>query len=416
MSLSHLVRITILASVVANIARATDWPEFRGPSGQGHAVGVEVPLTWGPSKNVAWQVGVPGKAWSSPVVVGERIFVTTAVETDKGLSLRALGVGLSAGEVVWDQEIFSKPDEGAFHKKNSHASPTSIVEDGRVYVHFGHHGTACLHAEDGAILWKQASLAYPPMHGNGGSPILVGNKLIFSCDGSEQPFVVALDKADGKVLWKSERGVEVSRTFSFSTPLAIEHDGQTQVVSPGSGAVIAYDPTDGSEIWRCRYGEGYSVVPRPLFAHGLVYVCTGFNNANLLAIDPSGKGDVTATHLRWEVSKRIPKESSPIVVGDHLYVNDDKGILSCFDAKSGEQLWQERIDGSGGFSGCPVYASGHLFFHNGDGVTTVIKPSTTYEKVAENRLDAYGLSSFAVVQDGFIVRTESSLWRLRQEK
>lgn len=407
--------ILLLTFCGVTLGWATDWPHFRGPGGQGHAEGVDVPLRWSAENAVAWKVKVLGKGWSSPVVVGDRVFVTTAVDSGKGLSLRAIALGLADGKNVWDQEIVGKSDVGDFHKKNSHASPTPVVEDGRLYVHFGHHGTACLDVRDGSLLWKQDSLAYPPLHGNGGSPIVFEDKLIFSCDGTKSPFIVALDKSNGKVVWKTDRDVKVSRTFSFSTPLAIEVDGRWQIVSPASGAVIAYDPDNGKEIWRSLYGEGYSVVPRPLYAHGLVYVCSGFGTASLYAIDPTGKGDVTSSHVRWEIGKRIPRESTPIIVGDHVYVNDDKGIVSCLEATSGQQVWQKRIDGGGGYSASPVYASGHLFFHNGDGVTTVIKPGTTFQQVAENKIGEYGLSSFAVVDDGFVVRTESSLLRLKKD-
>lgn len=405
--------LTALAgALVVSELSANEWPEFRGPNGQGHADKVRVPLQWGPEKGVVWKVPVPGKAWSSPVLAGNRAFVTTALLEGEGLSLRALAFDLEDGKMVWERELFAKPDVGEFHSKNSHASPTPIYQQGRLYVHFGHHGTACLQAKDGKVLWKQSDLDYPPLHGNGGSPILLGNKLIFSCDAKEDPFIVALNKEDGEVIWKTPRQVEVSRTFSFITPLAIQVKGGWQVVSPASGAVISYDPNTGKEIWRSRYGEGYSVVPRPLYAHGLVYVCSGFGTASLYAIDPTGKGDVTDTHVRWQVDRRIPKESSPIIVGDHVFVNDDKGILSCIDAKTGEQVWQKRIDGSGGFSASPVHAGGHLFFHNGEGTTTVIKPSPSFEKVAENRLEEYGLSSFAVAEDGFVIRTEKHLYRI----
>lgn len=397
----------------AFFVQGMDWPQFRGAGGQGHAPEARVPLAWGAEENISWKVPVSGKAWSSPVVAGERVYLTTAVLEESGaLSLRVMARDLNDGSAGWEKEIFRHPEIGQFHKKNSHASPTPVIAEGKLYVHFGHHGTACLDADDGRILWKQTSLSYPPLHGNGGSPILLGHRLIFSCDGSKDPFIVALHKDTGKVLWKTPRNVEVSRSFSFSTPLAIRVAGKWQVVSPASGAVISYDLENGKEIWRSRYGEGYSVVPRPVYAHGLVYVCSGFNTATLYAIDPTGAGDVTATHVKWEEGKRIPKESSPIVVGDYLYLNDDKGIVSCLHARTGEKMWQERIDGGGGFSASPVHAHGHLFFHNGDGVTTVIKPGPLFQKVRENKLDAYGLSSFAVVSDGFIVRTEEHLWRI----
>lgn len=415
----HLTLLSILSSLFlasATPGRAFDWPQFRGPDGQGHAPGARVPTTWSATENIAWKAGVPGKAWSSPIIVGDRIYLTTAVESGRKLSLRTLAVSLSEGSTLWSREVFAKPEAGPYHKKNSHASPTPVHHAGRIYAHFGHHGTACLRASDGEVLWKQESLDYPPLHGNGGSPIVLEDMLIFSCDGTQNPFMVALSLETGKVRWKTPREVEVSRKFSFSTPLAIQVNGQWQVISPASGAVISVDPDNGKEIWRCRYGEGYSVVPRPVFAHGLVYVCSGFNTATLYAIDPTGRGDVTGTHVRWSEARRVPKESSPIVVGDHLYFNDDKGILSCLEAKTGRELWQKRIDGSGGFSASPVYAGGHLFFHNGEGVTTVIRPAASFQKVAENRIGEYGLSSFAVAGDGFVIRTEDHLLRIHSAR
>jgi outer membrane protein assembly factor BamB len=189
----------------------------------------------------------------------------------------------------------------------------------------------------------------------------------------------------------------------------IEVNGAAEAVIPGSGAVVAYDPADGKEIWRFRYADGYSVVPRPLFHDGKIYVCSGFNRAVLFAIRAGGKGDITDTHLIWKDDKAVPKESSPIIVDDLIYLNDDKGVLSCFVAASGEELYRERLEGQGGYSASPVYAGGHLFFHNGSGITTVVKPGRTFTKVAENSLGEAGLSSFAVVSDGFVIRTEGHL-------
>lgn len=403
--------IFLLLLAFANPVCADFWPEFRGPKGDGHADKAEVPLKWSGSRNIRWKTEVPGKAWSSPVVAVDRIYITTAVEDSRAVSLRAGCYGLEDGKQIWEQEIFSA-EPVAMHKKNSQASPTPIYEEGKLYVHFGHFGTACLDAESGKIVWTQTSLPYKPVHGTGGSPVVFRDKLIYSCDGAENPFVVALNKSDGSVAWKTPRNVEVQRTFSFSTPLLIEVAGSPQVVVPGSGAVVSYDPETGKEIWRCLYGEGYSVVPRPLYHNGKIYVCSGFNRASLLAIRADGKGDVTDTHIVWKNEKGIPRESSPIIVGNLLYINDDQGILSCFNAETGEELYRERLDGAGGYSSSPVYASGYLFFHNGEGITTVVKPGEKFEKVEENKLGEYGLSSFAVISDGFIVRTEEHLFRI----
>jgi outer membrane protein assembly factor BamB len=387
------------------------WPEFRGAKADGHALAGSFPTQWSGATEARWKVAVPGKAWSSPVVADGRIHLTTGVEEGGKVRLGARCHSLADGSLLWEREIFEKAAT-PIHQKNSHASPTPIYAEGKIYVHFGHDGTACLNAADGTVVWKQTSLAYAPVHGNGGSPLLHDGKLIFSCDGQADPFVVALKASDGSVAWKTPRKVAVQRTFSFATPLLIEVNGKTQVVAPGSGAVIAYDPADGREIWRFRYGEGYSVVPRPLYHDGIVYVCSGFNRAVLFAVKADGTGDVTETHLVWQDDKTVPKESSPILVDDLLYFNDDKGILSCLEAATGKEVYRERLDGKGGYSASPVFAGGHLYFHNGDGVTTVVKPGRTFTRVAENPLGEFGLSSFAVVSDGFLVRTEKSLIRL----
>jgi len=404
-----LIVLTVLAATYS--VRADFWPEFRGAQANGHAEDTDAPTKWSSSKNIRWEVDVPGKAWSSPVVADGKIFITTAVEDGKKLLLETRCYQLSDGSPVWEKIVFEKEAKN-IHKKNSHASPTPVYEDGVVYVHFGHNGTAALNATTGGILWTQTDLEYSPVHGNGGSPAVFEDKLIFSCDGQANPFVVALNKKNGSVMWKTPRDVEVSRTFSFSTPLLVEVSGKTQAIIPGSGAVISYDPTTGKEIWRFDYDEGYSVVPRPIYHNGKVYVCSGFGRAILHAIRVDGTGDVTETHLAWKNEKAIPKESSPIIVEGLLYINDDKGILSCFDAETGEEVYRERLDEAGGYSSSPVYAGGHLYFHNGEGVTTVVKPGREFDKVEENNLREYGLSSFAVVSDGFVVRTEDHLFRI----
>ncbi|MEM9016719.1 MAG: PQQ-binding-like beta-propeller repeat protein [Verrucomicrobiota bacterium] len=391
--------------------QADFWPEFRGPSAVGHAPEANVPLTWSETKNIRWRSPVPGKAWSSPVVANGAVFVTTGVVNGNQLSLEVYSFRLDDGSPLWKTTVFSKADE-YMHKKNSHASPTPIFEEDVLYCHFGHHGTVALEAGSGKEIWRQTGLTYSPVHGTGGSPLLWEDRLIFSCDGAEEPFVVSLDKRSGEVLWKTLRNVEVQRPFSFCTPLVIEVDDKPQIILPGSGAVISYDPENGGEIWRCRYGEGFSVVPRPLFHNGLIYVCSGFMRATLYAIRADGTGDVSDTHVVWTEDKAIPKESSPIIVDGLLYLNDDKGVLSCLDPDTGEVIYRERLDGKGGYSSSPIYAGGHLFFHNGDGVTTVIKPGRSFDKVAENKIGEYGLSSFAVVSDGFLVRTEENLIRI----
>lgn len=389
---------------------AGDWPEFRGPGGQGHGQGKNLAAEWSQTKNITWRTKLAGEGWSSPILVDGKLIITSAVPTGGELSLRALAFDEGSGRQIWDTELFTARDSKK-HKKNSHASPTPIAEDARVYVHFGPNGTACLDL-NGKVIWKQNSFKYPPVHGNGGSPIIVDDKLIFSCDGSKDPFIVALAKKSGKVLWKRARKSGASRKFSFCTPLLINVKGRKQVITPGSGVVYALNPDDGQVIWECDYDQGYSVVPRPVYAHGLVYVGTGFNKANLLAIDPNGQGDVTKTHLRWQVSRGISKTPSFIVVGNEIYVMADNGVATCLDAKSGKEIWNERV--GGGYSASPTYADGKIYFHSEQGKTVVIKPGRTYKVLAESDLKEKTFASLAVSGNALYQRSESHLYKIQR--
>jgi outer membrane protein assembly factor BamB len=273
-------------------------------------------------------------------------------------------------------------------------------------------GTAAL-GLDGKILWTQSELGYQPVHGNGGSPILVGDTLIFSCDGARDPFIVALDSKTGKVLWKTPRNTPALKTFSFSTPLEIKVDGMQQIISPGSGLVASYDPAGGSEIWRVLYGEGYSVVPRPVFANGLVFISSGYEDPVLLAIRADGaKGNVTESHLAWSTKRGAPKTPSVLVVDDNLYFVSDNGIATCVDAKTGKVYWTERLGGN--FSASPFYAEGRIYFQNEEGVGFVVKHSQTFELLAKNDLEEQTFASCAAVDTKLFIRSKSHLWCIGQ--
>lgn len=404
--------ILLFATLVYVARAAEDWPEFRGPTGQGHSAATNIPLHWDATSNVVWKTFIPGEGWSSPVLTGERIYLTSAINESNHTSLHALCVDAKDGRIRWNIEIL-KPDPSAtqqMHKKNSLASPTPIVRDGRVYVHFGHMGTAALDIS-GKILWQQTTLKYSPTHGNGGSPALVGDSLVFSCDGASDPFIVALDATTGNVRWKTPRNTSAKNPFSFSTPLAIEVDGSTQIISPGSGFVGGYDLKDGREIWRARYGEGYSVITRPVFAHGLLFVTSSYNRSVLYAVKPAGaKGDVTDTHIAWKHDKGVPNTPSPLVVGDELYFVSDSGIANCLDARSGNLHWSERL--GGGFSASPVLAEGRIYFQNEEGVGIVLKAGKTFEVLAKNNLGERTLASPAVTDNSIFLRSKSYLWRI----
>ncbi|HVY72213.1 MAG TPA: PQQ-binding-like beta-propeller repeat protein [Verrucomicrobiae bacterium] len=399
--------------LLAASSHAGNWTEFRGPTGQGNISLKNLPLEWSDTKNVAWKQEIPGQGWSSPVLYQGKLYVTTALmpapETGNKLSLKAVCLDAESGKVIWTTEIFAKDSVPGIHSKNSHASATPLIDGNRLYVHFGHHGTACL-ALDGKVIWRQETLGYSPVHGNGGSPVIVDNALIYSADGASDPFVVALDKRDGKVIWKVARVTPAKKKFSFCTPLVITVNGQKQVISPGSGAVCAYDPKDGREIWRARYGEGYSVVPRPVFGHGMIFLSSGYDRPVAMAIRVDGQGDVTDTHVAWTMTKGAPNTPSMVLDGDELYMLSDAGIASCVDAKTGTVHWQERVCGTS--SSSPLLVNGRIYFQDETGLTVVVKAGKTFEKIASNALNERTLASCAAEDGALFIRAESHLYKI----
>lgn len=410
------IGVTIVAGLLLTGGlRGDSWPEFRGPTGQGIVAAGKLPLEWGPTKNVAWKQAIPGKGWSSPIVHEGRVYLTTAVPIEKtnDYSLRALGLDARTGKVLWNHEVFRLDGATAprVHAKNSHASPTPLTDGNRLYVHFGHQGTAALDL-DGKVLWKNASFKYRPVHGAGGTPIFVGETLVFSCDGGDQQFVVALNRATGEVVWKTPRKSTAAKKFSFSTPLLITVKGQEQIISPGSDAVCAYDPKTGKEIWRAGY-EGYSVIPRPVYGHGLLFILSGYDIPSLLAVRPDGQGDVTKTHIIWTAKKQIPHTPSLLLVGDELYMVSDAGIASCLDARTGQVHWQERLDGN--FSASPLLADGKIYFQSEQGVGTVLRAGKKFEVLAKNDMNEATLASYAVADGALFLRTEKHLYRIQEK-
>jgi outer membrane protein assembly factor BamB len=389
-------------------AAAQDWPDFRGPGGQGHSPARGVPVEWGESRNVTWKSAVPGSGWSTPIVAGDRVWVTTAVE-NRGVSLRALAFDAATGRELVNVEVFRTRGGSALHPKNTRASPSPIVEGDRVYVHFGAAGTAAL-TTTGEIVWK-AQFAYESQHGAGGSPVLYGDLLIFSCDGSDAAFVVALDKRSGKTRWKTARRQPFDQ--AYTTPIVIpaaRAGDRDQVVSVGAFRTTSYDPPTGKEIWRVSYGDGFSNVPRPVYGNGLVYITTGFFQPEILAVRPDGSGDVTKTHVAWSLRRAAPLTPSPLLVGAELYVVTDNGIASCVDATTGTILWQQRLNGS--FSASPLFADGRVYFLSEDGVATVIAPGREFKALAVNRLDGTTLASIAVAGRSFYIRSSTHLYRI----
>ena len=390
---------------------AADWPQFRGPGGQGHSDAKNLPLTWSETENIAWKVPIAGLGWSSPSIQGNQIWLTTAV--DDGKSLRAIALDRATGRTLHDVEVFRLDNPGSVHSKNSHASPTPLIEGDRVYVHYGAHGTACL-TTDGKIVWSTQELKYNHRHGPGGSPVIFENLLILNCDGSDIQFVVALDKTTGEIRWKKKRehigedrlAGKSSVPMAYTTPLLIDINGTTQLLSTGSDSIVAYNPQTGDEYWWFRF-DGYSNVLRPVVGKGLVFISSGYDRPEFYAVRIDGAGDVTESHLAWNM-----KNPSPLIVGDELYLVSDNGIATCMDAVTGEQQWQERLGGN--FTASPTFADGRIYLLDEDGVTTVIAPGKKFETLASNKLEGRTLATPAMVDNTLFLRTDTHLYRIEK--
>ena len=397
---------------------AADWPQFRGPDGQGHSTATDIPLTWSESENIAWKTALPGLGWSSPAIQGNQIWLTSAV--DDGKSLRALCVDRVNGNILHEVEIFTLDDPGSIHTLNSHASPTPVVEGNCVYVHYGAHGTACL-STDGQILWKTQALKYNHGHGPGGSPVIWNDLVIVNCDGTDVQYVVALDKRSGEIRWKHEREHigedrktgKLEVPMAYCTPLVCVIDGKTQLVTLGSDEIVAHDPATGDEYWWFTF-NGYSNVSKPAFDHGRLFFASGFGKPVFYAIKAGGTGDVTETAKLWSTSKAgvVPLDVSPLVTCDELLTISDAGIAVCYDAATGKQHWQQRLGGK--FWASPVSADGRIYCVAEDATTMVLAQGPKFESLATNKLEGRVQASPAIVDGTIFLRTDTHLYRIEK--
>lgn len=389
----------------------SEWPQFRGPTGQGLAA--KAPSSWGIEKGVAWKVPVKEEGWSSPVISDGMVVLTGSTGSGDDLQLHAFAFDVKTGEQMWNKELFTptQAERVSKHAKNSFASSTPLIHDGIVYAHFGHMGTAALKLTSGDILWK-TKFSYKPMHGGASSLIMADGKLVFSADSEDKPMIVALLPESGEIAWKTPRTEDVNQKFSFSTPLLVDNNGRSEIISPASGMVGSYAPADGKQLWKLSYDVGFSVVPRPVVMDGTVFISSGFMKAKLLAINlKDADGDVTESHLDWSVKKFIPKTPSFIAKDGVLYVIDDTGSLSCLDAKNGETKWKKKLIGN--FSASLVLAEDTLYCFTEDGVAYVVKASPeSSEVVMELDLEQRILASPAVVDGALFIRTETHLWKV----
>jgi outer membrane protein assembly factor BamB len=406
--------VVIFAAATA-VTSAQGWPQFRGPTGQGHSSETGLPLDWSETRNIVWKAPVPGVGWSSPVVGGGRVWLTASVEIGNSArgpvdaSMRVLAYDVADGREVVNVEVFRNRYAGYVNPKGNRAAPTPVLDGDRVYVHFGAEGTAAL-TTDGTVVWK-TRYEFESQHGAvGGSPIIYGDLLIFNCDGDFEAFVVALDKTTGRQRWRTARRQPVAQ--AYTTPLVITVDGQDQLISIGAHRTAAYEPLTGREVWRVGYEDGFSNVPRPVFGHGLVFIATGFQEPTLIAVRPNGRGDVTSTHQAWTVTRGAPYTPTPILVADELYMVSDIGVLTVIDAQTGTVATQGRLPGN--YSASPVFVDGRIYFQSEEGVTTVIAPGRQLQRLATSRIDGSTLASLAVADRSFYLRSDTHLYRIAQ--
>jgi outer membrane protein assembly factor BamB len=384
-----------------------EWTQFLGAGGRGHSL-CRPPLEWTEEKNVAWKIEVPGEGHSSPLIKDGRIWLTCS---DKGgHSLRVVCLASASGAVVHDIEVFHPVKPLDAGRENSHATPTPILDQDRVYAHFPSAGTACLSATSGEILWKNAEVR---ADGPGGaSPILCGPRLIIGVDGNAEQYLAALDALTGKLAWKTPRtrpakGSDILR--AYSTPVIVEVDGKIQIVNSAVDRTCGYDPSTGAELWHVDF-RGHCPIPRPAIGDGLVFVATGYDVPQLWAIHLGGVGDITKSHVQWKFKRQVPYISSPLIVGQELYMVSDKGVVSCLDAQTGAVHWTERLEG--GFSASPLCVGGNLYFFNDAGKTFVLKPGLSFELLHTNNLARGCTATPAVGDDAFFVRTPTHLYRI----
>ena len=404
-----LLSISLASCLV--IEANEQWSQFRGHYGNGIIKSTSAPINWSDNTNIDWKTPIHDRGWSSPVIWNDQIWMTTA--TKEGNKMYAICVNKLSGKIEHDIHVFDVKSPQAITNENTYASPTPVVEEGRVYVHFGTYGTACISTKDGQILWKRRDLNCDHEIGAGpaSSPFIYNNFLIFNVDGRDVQYVIALNKETGETAWKTNRSVDfsdvqVNQRKAYGTPFIIPRGNSNQMVSIGAKGVYSYDPENGKELWKAEH-RGWSIAPRPVYGEGLVFTMIDRDRPEMWAIKPNGSGDITETHIEWKETKRMPPRASPIIIKGLLFVVDRNGYISCIEAKTGKSIWQKRMKGR--FSASPILANNLIYFFNEDTVCTIIKPTRELEIVAENKLSSDKLMATPAFDENSIyIRTENN--------
>lgn len=442
MNFHRLLLAALLLVFSCNLGSAQDWAQFRGPNGSGHAQATDIPAQWSQDENVRWTIDVPGRGWSSPVVAGDELWMTTAIEIKAegeeaeklletaripglvpytSVELAAICVDRETGNIKHQVVLFRLNEPPLINSLNSFASPTPVVDGKRVFVNFGTHGTACLDRSTAEVVWKNQTNQLTHETGAGSSPIVVDDLLILHCDGIDHQYVVAMNKSTGENVWKTKRTGDLNPNDSlkkaFTTPALAQLDDQKVLISPGADWVYVYDVETGKELSRTAYGEstGFSNAPVPLIDGEVAYICTGFMKSTLIALNFHAAAKDSEEAIQWRFKGQVPTMSSPILVDGNLYmVSDRSGILTCVSAETGKEIWRHRL--AGGFSSAPIYVDGKLILSNQAGKSFVVRPGDQFELLSENQLDSDIMSTPAAVDNQLYIRTRNKLYRIQKSQ
>jgi len=424
-----LPALALVLLTFAALTALADWPQFRGPWGDGHASApgdtkpLGLPLHWSETNNVKWKTEIPFRGWSTPVVMGGQVWITTA--TIEGHDFFVIGLDADTGRILFNEKIFHSDDPeplGNGASMNCYATPSAVIEPGRVYVHFGSFGTACLDTRTAKVLWKREDLPCRHYRGPSSSPILFENLLILTFDGADLQYLVALDKQTGKTVWKTNRSVawnddnepgqmarEGDHRKAHGTPLIVTDAGKPLMLSAGAKAAYGYDPCTGRELWMVRYND-YSTAPVALYERGVAFFVTGLRAKELWAVKTGGKGDITDTGIVWKFNKHVGIYASPLLIDSLLYTAAAENYLTCLEAATGQLVWSERVPGK--YAASPIYADGRIYLFNQTGTATVIKPGRTFQTLATNTLADGFMASPAVSGKALYLRTKTCLYRI----
>ncbi|MFT5465274.1 MAG: outer membrane protein assembly factor BamB [Verrucomicrobiales bacterium] len=421
---------TLLLILAANLLATSifaNWPEFRGPTRDGHAPadGQQLPTEWSEDKNITWRTEIHGKGWSTPVVWGDQVWVTTATEDGKEQSV--LCIDRVSGKVLFDEVFFENAEPRPLsNKRNTYASPSPTIVEGRVYVHFGSYGTACIDTKNFKTVWTRPDFECHHWRGPASSAVIFGDLLILTFDGADHHFSAALNKETGETVWRRDRSTNYNdldkdgkpkaggdMRKAYNTPVFINFGGQTQMISPGAKCVWSYDPKTGAENWSAHFNE-HSTASRTVFSEelGLMFVNTGYGKSRLIAyrIDSDAKGEIGESHLAWQTNQRTPNRSSPLLIDGRIFMVTDGGVGSCLDGKTGDEIWSERIGGE--VSASLLYGGGHIYWFDETGKCVVTEAGAEFKSVAENQLDDGVFSSPAAAGNSLFVRTTTHLYRI----